>query len=69
MLEGFKYLKSLSGFYKLKSLNFLTTPAYDEYGGNTKMEMMLAFETMHLKRINKEDLTEEDFKAADEEKK
>eukprot|EP00831_Metopus_contortus_P082504 TRINITY_DN8938_c0_g1_i2.p3 TRINITY_DN8938_c0_g1~~TRINITY_DN8938_c0_g1_i2.p3 ORF type:complete len:184 (+),score=79.14 TRINITY_DN8938_c0_g1_i2:153-704(+) len=53
----------------VRSLNLLANPVTDAAGGSMKKEMLIVFDVMKLKRINKEDVTAEDIKEAADEKK
>ena len=51
-------------FPKLRNLNVSTCPAAEELGGAAKIELILLLEEIEFKKLNKEDVTKEDFEEA-----
>lgn len=76
-IETLDEVKKLIRFNTMKYLNLLGTltihhigtPVTDATGPGIKKELLIIFEVLKLKKINKEEVTVEDLKEVDEEKK
>lgn len=47
-------------YNKLKKINVLSNPCSDEIGAGMKIEIILLFEELDIKAVNKEEVTKED---------
>ena len=69
VIESIKEIHSLEGFLKLKILNIIGCPASEEMAGNLKKELIILMDKLPFKKINKEEVTEDEIKEALDEKK
>jgi len=69
LIENIKEITSLEGFIKLKIFNIIGCPASEEMAGNLKKELIILMDKLPFKKINKEEVTEDEIKEALDEKK
>lgn len=63
-------LNSLNNFRNVESLNLNANPIVEEKGGEFKKEFLILLENTlaHVKKLNKEEVTKEDYTEAQTEK-